>query len=328
MQNYYHKLILTLLFIFLFTTASFAIFFEPSFIGANSQILGMGKFDVAYPFGTGSFVGNPANIAYHEKGGISSMYGNLLQDANFSILNIVLPAPALKLGVSICQIATGNIYFTEKNPSGDVVVSSIEEYANQQILISLSRSFSNLLAWGISLKYFNKSIADSNCYGGDIDIGFLMRLTPKCIFGVNFQNILPMEFSKLKWNNDSQEDISQKVKAGVYLRISPRTEIGLGVDFPDGMGQIYRMGIQTKPNENLSLRLGAESTYYNVNWTIGAGVELQGINFDYTYFIDTLSTSNSSHFFSIGYTFPFRSIELKPVFPAKIQGDGIETSEY
>lgn len=318
MQDFYFKIVFIIFFIFIFSAGSFATFFEPSFLGGNSQILAMGKFDVAYPFGIGSFIGNPANIAYHKRGGISSMYGNLLKDVNFSVVNIVMPAPALKLGFSICRISTGNVYFTNRNQSGDVVVSSIEEYFNQQILISFSNSFSRNIAWGLSLKYFNKSIADNDCYGGDIDFGIIINLGPDVILGVSLQNLLPMDIAKLEWNNNYSEDISQKTKAGIYFKPTSKVEIGIGVDIPSGMSQIYRLGIQAKPNENLSLRLGAESNFYNINWSIGIGAELHGLNFDYAYLIDTISLDNSTHFFSIGYTFPFRLIELRPIFPAKV----------
>ena len=74
--------------------------------------------------------------------------------------------------------------------------------------------------------------------------------------------------------------------------------------------------------EFLALRGGFELVPINpretiMNYSAGVGLTIGGFTIDYAYYIDSLLYANSTHFISISYAAPDRTIETRPILPAQ-----------
>lgn len=302
---------------FVISPQVFAGALDISRIGFGGRSLGLGRAQVAGRDIGAAFI-NPATLADFNNFRMTSMFVNLAEEANYSMIGAALP---LKEGAFGC-LGVGYIGATV---SGIITTTSevrsaatgTTDYKNGLFILSYARDMGPAVKFGAAAKLFSRSfdaVQNAAATGADMDIGFLFLPQNNLIAGLTLQNILS---TGLAWKNGTNEDIPSSIKMGINFK--PRNNMTLLLDVDSERG--IHSGLEWNPRGYLLLRGGIESvpTGTNasaVNYSLGVGLQVRGFSFDYAYYIDSIVSTNSSHYFSISYDMPQRTIESRHIMPA------------
>lgn len=300
---------------------------DPSRIGMGARSLGMGRAQAAAE-DLGSIFVNPANAAALTRFSLTSMFTRIMEDVNYSMLGAAFPlreGTAGTLAFSYMGIGVSDIAQTRLDSDSRPVLVDTFDYSNQLMVFSYAKEITEQVAWGGSFKLFLRDFAGINqgsASGFDLDLGVLMQLSHNLRCGVSLQNLLPPAMAGLYWGTNLKEDIPLNMKIG--MGYNPRKDILLLGDV-DSLGNLH-FGAEWMPREMLALRAGTERIPVTnweavMNYTMGVGLKLGGVNLDYAYYLDSTLDANSSHYMSLGIEFPPREIESRPVIPAQNEAE-------
>jgi hypothetical protein len=205
------------------------------------------------------------------------------------------------------------------NVSESNVIGEAINYNSSEIVISYARNLkesvhgSNLgdLSVGASLKLINNKFGgfDGSAQGTSLDLGVMYKPNENLSLGANLANVA----GKVKWSSDKEEEVENTNKFGAALKLlDGRLLASGGFDFSVNTKRPATLhgGLEYKPVNFLSIRGGIDQDPLNAdetetNLTMGVGVKLEGVSFDYAYRPDKNIESNARHYFSL-------SVELQP----------------
>lgn len=296
---------------------------DPSRIGMGARSLGLGRAQVAAQDLPSVFI-NPANAATLSQFTLTSMYTKVMEDINYSMLGLAFPlreGAAGTICISYMGMGIAGIAQTSRDANDRAQIDSIFDYSNQLMTFSYGKKLTKKVSWGGNFKLFLRNfegIDEGSASGFDLDVGVLMKLSHNLNCGVSLQNFLPVGLASLYWATGLKEDIPLNMKLGVGY--NPRENILVLGDY-DSLGNLH-FGVEWRPKEVLALRIGCERqptglSSANMNYTTGVGLRLGNFNVDYAYYLDSLVSANSSHYFSLGLKFPPRKVESRPILPAQ-----------
>jgi len=318
------SLIIILLFI---GQAVLASSIDPLALGVGARMVAMGRTAAADPGNINSIFVNPANAADLEGLGLTSMYTNLSEDISYTLLGGGNKTNFGNLGLAYLGSTSGGFQLTTIEAGRVVGTGGSFDYSSSVICLVYGREYKKDLAFGASLKLFNKgfsSIAGGTGSGYNMDLGVIWKARPNLTIGLAQQNTLPASVAPIKWGTGASEGIPFNTKLG--LNYVPREKILLAADLNYAANNPlnFHGGIEWKPIEWLAIRGGIDqvptsSSQNNTNYTTGVGLSYKGFCFDYAYYYDTLlSSTNSAHFFSFSYQFASAPKKALPA-PAVIQ---------
>ncbi|MFH1617487.1 MAG: hypothetical protein ABIB65_02800 [Candidatus Margulisiibacteriota bacterium] len=296
---------------------------DPARIGIGARSIAMGKTTINRNE-IGSIFVNPANSTTLDTGGITSMQASVAEDVVYTFVGVGIPTPRIHLGFGFLSSGIASIYRSIPDASGRFVPNGTMDYSNNVIMMVIGQRISTRLTLGQTIKVYSRSmgVSGGTATGVDMDFGMLYKIGETINFGLTLQNIIPMNYSALRWTNGTEEDIPTLVRGGV--NVAPREDINITADLdvvPD-TPSTYRAGVEKSIGKVLALRGGIEylpagKTSYSANLTAGVGLKFYQLCFDYAYYMDNTLSENSTHFFSISYRFPFLKIESQPIFRAQ-----------
>jgi len=313
------KIIAILAFIFVLMQGSYASL-DISRIGFGARAIGLGRAQTALS-DVGSVFINPGNIAAYETFAITSMYSNVADDSAFSVFGGVFPIRDGELGVIGVGYVGASVAGIQLTTSETRTAPySQTDYGNRVLMFTYGRELNSFVGFGTTLKFFTKSfdsIQGGSAYGNDMDLGFVFYPQENITAGVSLQNFLP---TQLVWTSKTKEDIPMNVRMGLNYKALDKWKILADYE----SNRYSHFGVEWNPKEFLFLRGGLEGIPVNntdilMNYSLGVGFAFKGFCFDYAYYLDSLVSDNSSHFFSISYYLPPKTVESRPIMPANSQ---------
>jgi len=307
-----------ILILFFFNGPVFAGALDMTRLGIGARALAMGRAQTAARDLASIFI-NPANASAIDRFGMVSMYSNPQEDLYDTVLGVGFPLKEGAMGtigvLSISSIVSG-IQSTALNNNGRAYPVSSFGYASKLMMVSYGKEINPTISAGASLKLLAKEfdgISGGSANGFDMDLGLIFYPKDNLTLGLSAQNLLPQGWGGLKWGTGLNEEIPINFKMGASY--SPRDEIEVLVDY-DSISS-FHLGAEYRPGKMLAIRGGLESFPNALNFSLGVGLKLGNLAFDYAYYIDPGLYSNSAHYFSLSYDMPYRSLELRPFMPAE-----------
>ncbi len=316
--------------------AGFAI--DPTYIGVGARPLGMGKAYVAVAEDADTVFMNPAGLGKIDSWKLTTMYSNFMGDVKYSVLSGVIPMETGSLGFGYITSRVDGIWILGADATSTThwpTPSSLGEYSNSVGFVSYGfplekvAGFAKDIYVGANLKYFDQqgSGTDEAYYAGgrgiDLDLGILYAPKGWLSLGLNQQNMVPSSMGgAVTYRSGVEEDVPSVTKAGAKIALFGEEDLALidssfklnlaadiDIHSTDNRPMGVHLGAEFMPNDYLSLRAGLDKDPYPssvdaaqaTNLTLGAGIKMHGIRFDYAYHPYSSIAENATHFFSFSF---------------------------
>ncbi|MEA3493640.1 MAG: PorV/PorQ family protein [Candidatus Margulisiibacteriota bacterium] len=279
---------------------------DPLRIGVGARSLAMGRTNLVAPGDINAIFVNPANAAYIDGWGLTSMYTSLMDgDINYTLMGGGKKFDFGGMGVAYLSGGTTGISVTTRDANGRVVSAGTSfDYANSVIALSWGRMLRENIAGGAVLKSFSKGFTGgySSGSGFDLDLGILFKPRPNLTAGIAIQNVLPTGIS---WNTGTNEDVPMLIKAGLTSRIKENILLAADADLSPFA---LHSGVEWQLNRMFVLRGGLDQVPSGsesaLNLGVGVGIDFRRFKFDYAYYKDNTLDANSTHYFTLGFAAP------------------------
>ncbi len=276
---------------------------DPMSLGIGARSIAMGRTNVTAPGDINAIFVNPANAAYLENWGATSMYTSLLEgEMNYTMLGGATKYQGI--GGGMCYLGGGatGLQTTTRDANSRVTASGNSfDYSNSTIAAAFGKELNDKLAAGGSLKMFSKSFSgQSSGTGFSLDLGLLYKLNSALTLGVAAQNVLP---TGINWGTGVNEPVAMNLKGGLNYSLPNNFLVNADLDL---MPFAAHAGVEWKPLPLLALRGGLENVPTGnsssvMNLMAGIGLKINGLGFDYAYFNDGSLAVNSTHFFTLSF---------------------------
>ncbi len=245
---------------------------------------------------------NPAGLTGIKGQDISLMYNNGYFEDNFISVAYAREMGFINMGANIVYSATDKIgIWSEDN-------NYIEEIGQQDIIVSFSASFDNLInsvPVGINLTMLNSSIFGNSATAFSAGAGLqhsLSLLGNELRIGAGIQNI----GTNIKYL-EQETPLPSFGQAGVTYNFPlGKSELTLNTDLrlPLNSEDLYLMGgVKYDPVKNISLLVGGETNLdSNISQDkLNIGTEIRAGNYKFSYVVDMVKNIDLSHYISIGF---------------------------
>lgn len=311
---------------------------DPTYIGVGARPLGMGKAYVAVAEDADTVFMNPAGLGKIKNWKLTTMYSNFMGDVKYSVLSGVIPMETGSLGFGYITSRVDGIWILGADATSTThwpTPSSLGEYSNSVGFVSYGFPLEKVAGLakdvyvGANLKYFDQqgSGTDEAYYAGgrgiDVDLGILYAPKGWLSLGLNQQNIVPSSMGgAVTYRSGVEESIPSVTKAGAKIALFGEEDLALidssfklnlaadiDIHSTDNRPMGVHLGAEFMPNDYLSLRAGLDKDPYPssvdaaqaTNMTLGAGIKMHGIRFDYAYHPYSSIAENATHFFSFSF---------------------------
>ncbi|KAF0134936.1 MAG: hypothetical protein FD145_317 [Candidatus Saganbacteria bacterium] len=286
-------------------------------IGFGARAIALGRSQVAAQ-DISSIYMCPANAAQISNVELVSMYSKFTEEVIYNYLGLGIPMLEGKLGgIGVAYLSTGvtSINNTALDNSGHPYVVSSFDQSNKMLILSAGGKINSFFSSGVSIKFFTKSFEGINrgsANGFDADLGFIFNPNERGFIGLSAQNILPIDFGSLAWGSGATEDTPASLRIGGKFGLKENLALLFDLD-----SEGVHSGVEWHPTKPLAIRGGFERMSDINSFSIGAGLELMGVSFDYAYSISSSFYEASTHYFSLGLKAPYRNFEVRPIAPAQ-----------
>jgi len=282
--------------------------------GVGARPMGMGKSFVSIADDANAVFQNPAGLGFTKSFAATSMSTRLLNRADYKLLGGIFPTKFGTVGLGYIGLNTPAGYKTTDRAS--LATATPISYGSSLMILSygydLNRRITGTaighMAIGGNLKFLNNKfdgIEDASGSGMEADLGMLVKPNKQLSLGVSLQNIWMGD--TIRWNSGAKEDVPATIRIGGSFLAQKNLLVSVDTETPTTNTPILlHGGVEWTPVPILSLRVGADQdptgpTSSVTNLTMGLGINVKGIRFDYAYRSDALQTDNSNHYFSISF---------------------------
>jgi hypothetical protein len=300
----------------------------------GARPLGLGRAFLGESGDVTSIFSNPAALATLDRWQATSLAGKFLNEVEYVTGAYALPTNYGTFGIGYVGSGIGVTMYlaTLEVVDGEYrIVPSTQEagfnYVTRTFLLSWAKKITsdwygaaNLKVFFTSLTGYQTTNADS-ASGQQMDVSLLYR--PERVFslGLNLQNILPSSMGGLTYGDGYKEAMSQVLKVGTKvniigdryaLREHGQFKLNLLLDADVSYASkivptLFHTGLEFFPTSILAFRAGLDQDFVNVgqianNLTAGLGFSAGGFKFDYAYHQYNEVASNTTHYFSLGYS--------------------------
>ncbi|MFC1540655.1 S-layer homology domain-containing protein [Candidatus Margulisiibacteriota bacterium] len=286
---------------------------DPTKLGLGARSVSLGRCSATLFHDPNSAIVNPALAVELKDWGVSSMYVNLSEDIAYTQLGLAFPRDGEALGLSFLGATSGGIIATTVE-AGRIEPSGFTfDYSSAVISVIYARRINEKLSAGAALKHFSRnftSVAQGNGY--DIDLGLLYKVNEKLTLGLVQQNTLPSSIARMQWDTGHSEGIPHNTKLGLSYQdgdMLAAADADRAADRP----LLLHGGVEWGPLwKFLFIRGGFDQYPENkttavTSFTLGLGVKIAGLGFDYAYYNDALLQHSVAHYFSFSYQPPTRA---------------------
>ena len=296
---------------------------DMSQIGMGARVLGMGKAFVGVADDCNSLFRNPAGLGKVGSLELMSMQASLMGDVNYLVLGGAVPFGAGTIGIGYIGSNVDGISRVAAMAVGDrpVAIDSIT-YSEKEIHVgygmdlvpSIGRwiGLEGALYVGADLKMFIKDaagISDGQGSGAGLDIGLLYAPTDAMNLGLPLKNMN----SQISWASGATDYVEQLAIAGLKVDMGGMT-LGLDAEMAGGNKPVLlHSGLEWTILPTLTIRTGVDQSLLppvagssgngstKSNMTVGLGLDLGKVTFDYAYHPYYEEEDNTTHFISLSY---------------------------
>lgn len=276
-------------------------------IGTSARAISLGRAYSAAESTVDSVFFNPAGLSGIDSFNFTSMYSSLSDDFSYTSLGISLPVKYGVLGFAIANEASGALYRTALDSDGKVITDGSDtfNFTDRVYSLSFAGQMNKELAFGARIKIYEKKaymIEDGHGSGLSADIGLLYKPHDRISLGLYHENL---SGSGISWPTGTRDVLPSRTGAG--LKYLARQDLVLMIDagISSGRPLLFKTGGEWRLHDLVFLRAGLEQTDIGgnkyLNYSLGAGSDLDTFRVDYAYRSDSAFSSNSSHFVSISF---------------------------
>lgn len=312
-----NKLLLSIITIIIFASASFAETADLSYSGVGARPLGMGRAFTAVPDGPNAICFNPAGIAYTPTFELTTMQTKLLNSVDYKMYGAVTSTPRGNLGINYITTITPAGYVTTDlastaNPESMAYMSSfiILSYGlNMNKVLHVGPSLGSL-SLGANLKIINNfmgGVTNGRGAGYESDLGVLLSTPANINFGISIQNFLQ---NGVKWETGTTDKLPYALKVGTAYKPKD-TGLLLSLDAESLVQSskpiLLHGGAEWVIGDTLALRCGLDQdaisqTEIIHNYTYGVGLKISGVSIDYAYRSSGLHSDANVHYVSLSFS--------------------------
>lgn len=277
---------------------------SPFELGGSARSLGMGGTSVAITGEGDNFFGNPAILATLDRSEILTFHSPLFIDTIYDSLGFTHPvASDTGFGLAVSRLGTSNINQTINN------IQAVSTFSSQQLegLVSYGFRLVDALDLGASVKYVNQQIDNYQGSGVGVDLGLLYPFStnPRDLYQIGYKNLTVgfMAENVLQPQTRLFQALDEPIQvfhpALSYLfRPSAKDSFWLTFEgeIPEGAQTLFKAGAEYGLNDMIFVRAGFDG----YNPTAGAGLKMEGFEFDYAFNQSPLGALNR---FSLTYQF-------------------------
>ena len=301
-------------------------------VGARESAMG-GAF-VTLASGPTSAFWNPAGLASSEEFQLSLMQNKWIVELSHLFAGLSLPFAGGGIGLSVISLSSDPIEITTiEEPSG---TGYYYNYSDLAVGLSYGRNLTDRFSLGTTIKLIQERIYHESAHAVAVDIGTILRTNfYGFIIGMNLSNFgTDMRFTgrdldvpyRRTIGLAEQESPAYEVQASlntIHWRIPTNFSFGVATDvlslrdaneqlenqnnsslwlslvgnYPNDGDFSFRLGSEFEYRELFFLRAGYRLEEYRSYPTFGFGVNISGINVDYSY--ADMGVFNSVNMFSI-----------------------------
>jgi len=284
---------------------------DPMYIGVGARPLGMGKAYVAVAEDGDTVFTNPAGLGRIKAPKLTSMYTSLLNDVNYIVIGGAYPQSknsSIGIGAVISSVSDIGLYDNNGTNLGSANWGSSVFFLSYGVDVVNSN-----LQLGGSLKYYSQggsgtsTIESASAAGVGFDIGAIYAVSEKLSLGVSAQNPVG---TKLTSNNGVENTVPSLIKIGAAYRTTIFTDKNLtlagDVDIAQDRPTTSHIGAEYGLTPNVTIRAGLDQNpmpggELQNNPTLGLGLMVSGIEFNYAYHPYGAIAEDSTHYFSLSY---------------------------
>ena len=261
---------------------------SPFELGGSARLLGMGGVGTALSGDGSSFFVNPATLATLTEQEILTFHAPLLVDSAYDALGYVLPVGAhSSFAAAVERVATSGVLETVDN------VTPVGTISNEQLqgLLGYGFSLEEGLSLGANVKYDREQLGSYEDHGMGVDLGLLYQLgrnaddlahfgLANLSVGFSVSNVVAPE-NHLFQMGDNPARVFRPALSYHYQTPGLQSSLWLSVEgqITQGGSQLVAGGLEYGWNNLLFGRVG----YDGVSPTAGAGLRLDGLEFDYAF---------------------------------------------
>lgn len=237
---------------------------------ASARSLGMGQAYTAIASDPSAIYWNPSAMSLQTQKSLAAQFSTLVDDASYGFVGYAQPwRERGGFGLGVVNLQSGSI--TRRDASGNR--TGDYDAVSNAFLLSGSFRPREKVSFGSTAKIVRETVAGDSGVGVGLDVGTLVRATPKLQLGLMVRNLVA---PSVKLDRES-EDYPRAVVAG--LGITPSKALTLGVDLEqhEDLGFRPRLGADYVVGNLVALRAGVNDD----ELTAGLGVGIGEWSFDY-----------------------------------------------
>ncbi len=285
-------------------------YFIPSDLGSSARMIRLGNVE-SFAGNASSVFENPSAIYGTKSYSVSLFYTKFMNEVGYQNFGFGMKLPNGVLGIGYMGVGVTGIPFTSLSIPGDLLNSEFKvdryfNYGNSQIKVAYGLSQTKNLHLGVGVTYYSTSIDQFTGSGVNVDVGAMVT-TPIVDISAAVRNIVPG--LQVRYSNGFNETLPLQTVLGGKLKLADFSL--LGQVKLDGASQktLKSAGLNFKPRIFPILNLSGGYKEFAVidqvksNITMGLGLDLYGLQFDYAFEKSDHVEYNNKHYFSVAMSF-------------------------
>ncbi len=281
-------------------------YFQMTDIGSSAEMIGRGKIAGFSRAANGLFE-NPAALHRIDFMSVSLFTTTFMEEITYFSMAGAIKTPIGTFGAGSFIAGVPEIFSTFENSDKEILPQSTFKYQNVMLKAGYELSTLSYLHLGAAGIYYASGFTIENYRGKgyNIEAGGILDLGPLEVSAVG-TNLIP--FFKVNFESGGYE------KLAAQLTLSGRYDLGIAELFGQGQkiwnkpGILKSAGLNVPMFWNLLNLSGGYKEFYSLNdilrtYTLGLGLHLSGLDFNYAYERSDNPFFNHKHYFSINVAF-------------------------
>jgi hypothetical protein len=274
-------------------------------IGTSARSLGMGGVE-GFSDAADAVFENPAGLTRFKEHSLSAFGTTLMDEVTYRNLALSSHTKYGYFGIGYMQASILSIPETAEDADGEYIVSSLFDYSSSFYKVSYANKIKENLYGGLTYTKYMTQFYSLKGVGSNVDLGFLLY-RPHSDISLVFKNIITG--ADVNYNNGSSENLplisilSLKLKLPMNMDIIPQIKYqqdnvlwGIGGRYTPSFAPVF--SISTGYKQFLTV-----VKQHRQNVSMGVGLNLFGMHFDYAYEKSDYVLSDNKNYFSMSILF-------------------------
>jgi|GEM_PF-546924 len=297
-------------------------YFMMTQMGASASMIGKGNVE-GFNNQASAVFENPASLSHINQFSATLFQTKFMDEVTYQSFSAAYRVPYGVLGFGYMSLGVNDIIRTSKvvlDPdasidnylSYDIVDVGRFNYANQMLRFAYQYSQTDTFHLGVAGTFFSSSIDTYRGNGFNVDAGLVWDAEPWS-FSFSVKNVIPA--MKVNYTQDgnptynAKENLPLQLVYGAQYQFDDFSILGQ-LRFSDNNKKFLKsVGVQYAPSFLPLITLSAGFKEFPVirdvksNLTLGLGLQVSGVSFDYAYERSDYIENNHKHYFSLGVSF-------------------------